>query len=141
VAILLSAILASAGILGNYVANDFFLGVDILVISMLVNFLLMCLSVLVFPHRNPELAGSIRVVTSRKAQFILSSIGVVMLGGFLAIHIWKDLTTSLRAWYFHSTFIYIIVMALASGVYAREVRRLRRSGVDLKAIFSRLPEE
>lgn len=141
VAILLSAILASGGILGNYLANDFFLGVDILVISMLVNFLLMCLSVLVFPHRNPELAGSIRVVTSRKAQLILSSIGVAMLGGFLIIHIWKDLTTSLRAWYFHSTFVYLIVMAMASGVYAREIRRLRRSGIDLKAIFSKLPPE
>lgn len=141
VAILLSGILASAGILGNYLANDFFLGVDILVISMLVNFLLMCLSVLVFPYRNPELARRIRVVTSRKAQVILATIGTVVLGGFLIIHVWKDLSTSLRAWYFHSTPIYLIVMAVASGIYAREVRCLRRRGVDVKALFSELPPE
>jgi amino acid transporter len=103
VAIILSGILASAGILGNYLANDFFLGVDILVISMLVNFLIMCLSVLAFPYRNPELAKRVSVVTSRKIQIMLATFGVVVLGGFLVIHIWKDLTTSLRAWYFHST--------------------------------------
>ncbi len=141
VAILLSGILASAGILGNYLADDFFLGVDILVISMLVNFLLMCLSVLVFPHRNPELAKSVRVVRSRKFQVLLAFLGVTVLGGFLAIHIWKDLTTPLRAWYFHSTPIWLFVMAGASAIYAREVRRLRRKGVDVKAIFSKLPPE
>jgi amino acid transporter len=141
VAILLSGILASAGILGNYLANDFFLGVDILVISMLVNFLLMCLSVLFFPYRNPELAKCIRVVTSRKAQVVLAFLGVVALGGFLVIHVWKDLTTSLRAWYFHSTPIYLIMMAVASAIYAREVRRLRQKGVDVKALFSKLPPE
>jgi amino acid transporter len=141
VAILLSGILASAGILGNYLANDFFLGVDILVISMLVNFFLMCLSVLVFPHRNPDLAKHVRVVTSRKLQIMLASFGVVALGGFLVIHIWKDLTTSLRSWYFHSTPIYLIVMAMATAIYVREVRRLRRRGVDVKALFSKLPPE
>ena len=141
VAILLSGILASAGILGNYLADDFFLGVDILVLSMLVNFLLMCLSVIVFPHRNSELARRIRVVTSRKAQLILACLGVVMLGGFLVIHIWKDLTTTVRAWYFHSTPIYLIVMGVASAVYARELRCLLRRGVDVRAIFAKLPPE
>jgi amino acid transporter len=141
VAILISGILASVGILGNFLANDFFLGVDILVISMLVNFLLMCLSVLFFPHRNPELAKNVQVVKSRKLQVVLASLGVVMLGGFLVIHIWKDLTTSLRAWYFHSTPIWLFVMAVASGIYIREVRRLRRRGVDIKALFSKLPPE
>jgi len=141
VAIILSGILASAGILGNFLANDFFLGVDILVISMLVNFLLMCLSVFFFPHRNPELAKRVSVVTSRKIQIMLATFGVVVLGGFLVIHIWKDLTTSLRAWYFHSTPIWLIVMAVASGIYAREVRRLRRRGVDVRALFSKLPPE
>jgi amino acid transporter len=141
VAILLSGVLASAGILGNYLANDFFLGVDILVISMLVNFLLMCLSVLFFPLRNPELAKRVSVVTSRKVQIMLATSGVVVLGGFLVIHVWKDLTTSLRSWYFHSTPIYLIVMAVASAIYVREVWRLRRGGVDVKDLFSKLPPE
>jgi amino acid transporter len=141
VAILISGILASLGILGNYLADDFFLGVDILVISMLVNFWLMCFAVLVFPHRNPELAKRIQVIRSRKTQVVLAFSGVALLGGFLVIHVWKDLTTALRAWYFHSTFIYLIVMAVASAVYVREKGRLRRKGVDLKALFSKLPPQ
>ena len=141
IAIVLSGILASAGILGNFLANDFFLGVDILVISMLVNFLLMCLSVLVFPHHNPELARHVRVIKSRKVQVILALLGVVVLGCFLIIHIWKDFTTQMRAWYFHSTPIWLLVMAVASAIYIRETRRLRRKGIDLKSIFSKLPPE
>jgi amino acid transporter len=141
VAILISGTLASVGILGNFLANDFFVGVDILVISMLVNFWLMCLSVLTFPHRNPELAKKVRVLTSRKLQAVVATLGVVVLGGFLAIHVWKDLTTPLRAWYFHSTPVWLIVMAVASAIYLRETRRLRRKGVDVNALFSKLPQE
>jgi APA family basic amino acid/polyamine antiporter len=141
IAILISGILASAGIVGNFLADDFFLGVDILVLSMLVNFLLMCLSVLVFPLRNPELARHVRVVTSRKAQVVLAVSGVTVLGGFLVIHVWKDLTTTLRAWYLHSTPVYLIVMAAGSAIYAREMWRLRRKGIDVKALFSKLPPE
>ncbi len=141
IAILVSGILASAGILGNFLADDFFLGVDILVLSMLVNFLLMCLAVLVFPHRNPELARHVRVIKSRNVQVVLAVSGIAALGGFLVIHVWKDLTATLRAWYFHSTPIYLIVMAVGSAIYAREVRRLRRKGIDIKALFSKLPPE
>ena len=60
--------MASLGILGSHLAGDFFLGVDILVTSMLVNFLLMCVSVLALPWRNPELAKRVRVLPSRRAQ-------------------------------------------------------------------------
>ncbi len=140
-AIVLSGIMASLGILGCHLAGDFFLGIDILVISMLVNFLLMCLSVLFLPWRNKEIARDIHVVSSRKIQVIVALSGTVMLGGFLAIHIWKDLATSVKAWYLHSTFIWIFVMAVASTIYLRKLRRLRRSGVDVKTIFSQLPKE
>ncbi len=57
VAIIASAGMATLGILGSHLAGDFFLGVDILVTSMLVNFLLMALSVVAVPRRNPALAA------------------------------------------------------------------------------------
>ena len=56
-AIVASAGVASAGIMGSHLAGDFFLGVDILATSMLFNFLMMCLSVLWLPSRNPRLAA------------------------------------------------------------------------------------
>ena len=141
VAIVLSGVMASVGIIGSHLAGDFFLGVDILVTSMLVNFLLMCLSVLVLPFRNPELASEVRVVRTRRIQLFVSLAGTVALGGFLVVHIWKDLSAQVSAWYFHSTPVWIGVMALATGVYLRELRKLRRAGVDVDQIFTQLPPE
>jgi amino acid transporter len=141
IALLLSGVMASLGILGCHLAGDFFLGVDVLVMSMLVNFLLMCLSLLILPRRNKEIAQHIRVVTSRKIQVVLALSGTIALSGFLVIHIWKDLTVSAKAWYFHSTTIWLFVMAIATALYIREYNRLRRSGADIKAIFANLPPE
>ena len=141
VAIVLSGVMASVGILGSHLAGDFFLGVDILVTSMLVNFLLMCLAVLALPHKNPELAAQVRVVCRRKVQVAVALFGAIMLAGFLVVHIWKDLAAPVSAWYFHSTPIWLAVMAVATSIYLRELRNLRRTGVDVAAIFTQLPPE
>lgn len=138
-AILLSGAMASVGILGSHFAGDFFLGVDIMVTSMLVNFLLMCLTVLTLPRRNAALARQIAVVRSRRLQLVLGGLGLFMLGGFLIIHIYKDLSTPAPAWYFHSTPVWLLVMAVGSTIYLREHARLRRSGVDTRALFQSLP--
>ena len=68
VAIVASGAMATLGILGSHLAGDFFLGVDILVTSMLVNFLLMAVSVLTLPARNPALARAVTVLPSRALQ-------------------------------------------------------------------------
>ena len=141
VAILASGAMASIGIMGSHLAGDFFLGVDILVTSMLVNFLVMCLSVIWLPRNNPELAREIKVVRSRGLQVSLAVAGIVFLGGFLIIHVWKDLTSTVAEWYFHSTFVWVLVMLVASAIFFREMRSLRRSGADIDALFSNLPPE
>jgi amino acid transporter len=141
VAIVLSGLMATIGILGSHLAGDFFLGVDILVTSMLVNFLLMCVSVLTLPRRNPVIACDVRVLPSRRVQMPLAWLGVIVIGGFLVVHLWKDLTAVVSAWYFHSTPVWLMVMVVASAVYFRELRNLRRSGVSVEAIFAKLPPE
>lgn len=141
VAIVLSGMMASVGILGSHLAGDFFLGVDILVTSMLVNFLVMCLSVLWLPRRNPRLAAEIKVGRSPGLRTTLAVLGVVFLGGFLVIHIWKDLTATVDAWYFHSTWVWLVVMAIASAIFFREMSALRKEGVDVEAVFAELPPE
>ena len=141
VAILLSAGMASLGILGSHLAGDFFLGVDVLVTSMLVTFILMCCSVLALPGRNPALAQEVRVIRSRSAQRLLSIVGIALLGGLLVVHTLQDLTGSVSAWYFRSTPVWMLVMGLGSVVYAREIGGLRRRGVTVDAIFSTLPPE
>ena len=140
-AILLSGVMASMGILGSHFAGDFFLGIDIMVTSMLVNFLLVCVTVISLPRRNPALAGEVKVLTSRPWQLLLAGSGVVMLSGLLVIHTVKDLTAEAAAWYFHSTPVWLIVMAIATGIYFRELNKLKKDGVDVKALFGRLPPE
>ncbi|MCZ6917853.1 MAG: APC family permease [Gemmatimonadetes bacterium] len=141
VAIVLSGLMASVGILGSHLAGDFFLGVDILVTSMLVNFLLMCLTVLTLPRRNPVIARDVRVLPSRRVQVPVAALGIVLLGTFLVVHVWKDLTAQVDAWYFHSTPVWIGVMVIATGVYVRERKNLRERGVDVDALFAKLPPE
>lgn len=140
-ALLLSGGMASVGILGCHFAGDFFLGVDLMVLSMLVNFLLMCLTVLVLPMRNPTLAAEIKVITSRNQQFLLAMAGIVFIAGFLIIHIARDLSTETAAWYFHSTPVWLLVMVMASWLYVFQFRKLKKAGVNTKQLFETLPEE
>lgn len=140
-AILLSGVMASVGVLGSHFAGDFFLGIDIMVTSMLVNFLLMCLTVLSLNRRNPVLAKEVKVLTSRPWQILLAGAGVVALTGFLMIHIIRDLTADKAAWYFHSTPVWLIVMGMATVVYFRELSKLKKNGVDTNALFNELPPE
>jgi amino acid transporter len=140
-AILLSGVMASIGILGSHFAGDLFLGIDIMVMSMLVNFLLMCLTVLSLPRVNPALATEVKVLTTRRWQVLLAGAGVVMLTLFLVVHVIKDLTADAAAWYFHSTPVWLIVMAMATAIYFGELRKLKKEGVDTEKLFSQLPPE
>jgi APA family basic amino acid/polyamine antiporter len=81
------------------------------------------------------------VVTDARVRKIVATLGVVVLAGFLAVHTWKDLTGPAAAWYFRSTPVWAVVMALGSLVYRLEVNRLRRAGVDFRARFAALPPE
>jgi basic amino acid/polyamine antiporter, APA family len=139
IAILATAAMATLGIVGCHVAGDFFLGIDILVTSMLVNFLLMAVSVLTLPRRNPALARGVTVLPARGAQLPLAWAAVVMLALFLGVHTWRDVTRPVAAWYFRSTPVWLLVMAAGSVIYVRETRKLRREGVDLDARFAALP--
>ena len=141
VAIVASGVTASVGILGSDLAGDFFLGIDILVISMLVNFGLICLALLTLPGRNPELAGRVTVLAGRPGRILVGGAGVVLLGTFLLIQVFRDLSTEVEAWYFHPTWVWLLVMAVASAVYWREMAALKRSGADVERIFRELPPE
>ena len=127
--------------LGSHLAGDFFLGVDILVTSMLVNFLLVCLSVVALPRRNPRLAEAIRFGRGRATQLLVGLSGAGLLGVYLVVHVAKDLRADVDGWYFRSTWIWLLVMALASGIFARKWGEMRRRGVDPAEIFAELPPQ
>jgi amino acid transporter len=138
-AILLSGAVSSLGILGSHFAGDFFLGIDIMVTSMLVNFIFMCLSVAWLPKRNPTLAKQITIFPNKAARAIIVGIGSVFLSCFLLIHTYKDLTSSVDAWYFHSTWIWLLVMGMASLLFFFRWKKLKEADPSLLEKFSKLP--
>jgi amino acid transporter len=141
VAILASSFMATAGIFGCHFAGDFFLGVDVLVIGMLVNFTLVCLSVVFLARRNPALAAGFRVLTSRSAQIVFGGAGAILLGVLLAAQIAKDLSAELAAWYYRSTWVYLMAVGAMSLLFLVRWKGLRRAGVDLETLYSTLPPE
>ncbi len=138
-ALLASGAMASVGIIGSHFAGDFFLGIDILVTSMLVNFLLMSLSLLTLARRNPEQAARMKVLRGGTGRLVAGTSGVALLTVFLVVHIHKDLSADVGVWYFHSTWVWLGVMAVASAIFLRGVARLRRAGTDIRSLFHELP--
>ena len=140
-AIMISGVMASVGIVGSHLASDFFLGIDILVTSMLVNFMFMCWAVWELPARNQEIASKVTILSSWTIRKGVALCGIVFLIVFLLVHIWKDLTSEVTAWYFHSTFVWLLVMGIATLIYLYEVGQLKKKGVSIHEIASRLPSE
>jgi amino acid transporter len=133
--------MATAGIFGCHFAGDFFLGVDVLVIGMLTNFTLVCVSVVFLARRNPELAAGFRVLRSRPAQILLGGAGAILLGVLLAAQIAKDLSAELTAWYYRSTWVFLLALGAVSLLFLIRWKGLRNAGVDLDKLYSTLPPE
>ncbi len=139
-ALIAAGVIASVGVLGSHFAGDFFLGIDIMVTSMMVNFLLMCVTLLTIHQVNPALGKDIAVLKNQSIQRFIGGFGVIILITFLGIHTYKDLSAETTAWYFHSTYVWLIVMLAASAFFAFRWRTLKNNGEDLKQRFKQLPD-
>ncbi len=140
-AIIASGAVATLSILGCALAGDFFLGVDILVTALIVTFLLMCLSVIALPHRNPQLAKEIRLLRSRPLQLLLCGGGALILTLYLAVHVQRDLAATHPYWFFHSTWSWLAVMGLASVVFFFYWQRLGATDPERDERFRNLPAD
>ena len=140
IALLVSALLASASILGGHLADDFFVGVDILVTAMLVNFLVMAVALLRLPRHNPTLAAQLRLLRTPVKRALVAFPAIGLLGALLVAQTMRDLSTP-GPWYLHPTWIWVLVMSLGTGIYWRETRALARRGGDLRKITATLPAE
>jgi amino acid transporter len=138
-AILVSAVAATWSIVLSHAAGDFLVGIDLMVTAMMVNFLLMALSVLVLPRRNPELAGRIQFMRSRASQVAIAGPGALLLSVLIVVQVVKDVSAQ-TPWYFHAFYLYLLVLALASAIFFQRWSLLRQRGVDLGARFTSLPE-
>lgn len=139
VALWASGLIASIGIIGSHFAGDFFLGIDIMVTSMMVNFLLICLTLVLIGQKNPALAGEIKFMNHSRAQKLTGTLGVLVIVFFLTIHTAKDIQSGRDAWYFHSTWVWILVMGVGSLIYWIQTQKLKKQGVDTRERFKKLP--
>ena len=139
VAIVLSAGVASLSVIGCHLAGDFFLGVDILVTSMLVNFALICATALVIPCRNPSLARGMKLLGTPRTRYAAAGLGLILLLVLLGVHTWRDLAGA-DPWYLGSTLLWIWVMLGASIIYLVHRLTMRRRGFDPDRVFAELPE-
>ena len=140
-ALILAGLMASIGIIGSHFAGDIFLGIDIMVTSMMVNFLLMCITLLSLPKVNNQISKNVTICKSRSIQIMIGLIGTLFLLFFLIIHTYKDLTSDVAKWYYHSTPVWMIVMGIGSLIYFINWSLMSKNGVDTKKLFKELPEE
>lgn len=139
-AIIASTAVSTFGVLGSHFAGDFFLGIDIMVTSMLVNFLLMCVALVLFKRKNPDLHGQISIFQNPNLQQFLGWGGIFFLSLFLIVHTSKDLQAQVTTWYFHSTLIWILVMGVASAYFIFRWKKLQSQDPQLSQKFKTLPE-
>ncbi|TDQ18281.1 amino acid/polyamine/organocation transporter (APC superfamily) [Algoriphagus boseongensis] len=139
-AIVVSGSVSTIGVLGSHFAGDFFLGIDIMVTSMLVNFLLMCLALVFFKKRNPSLHARVSVFKSDSLQLLIGIGGILFLTSFLIIHVSKDLKADVSEWYFHSTWVWLLVMGTASLYFFYRWKKLKQENPELEKSFKELPE-
>ena len=112
-----------------------------MVTSMLVNFILMCITIITIRKHNPELYSEINIIKNRKMQLIIGWCGCISLGILLFIHLYKDIAKDVEAWYFHSTYVWLIVMVLASIIFIFQWNKLGVGEKDLRNRFKKLPSE
>ena len=141
IALIAAGSMASVGVIGSHFASDFFFGIDIMVTSMMINFLLMCITLITFPRVNPVLARDISVIKNRRIQLWIGWLGSFFLIVFLIIHTYKDLTAQVESWYFHSTYVWLIVMSLASIMFFIKWRQFKSLGEQEFHKFKVLPKE
>ncbi len=140
-AVMVTALAASLCVLGCNLAGDFFLGVDLLVVSMLVNFLLMAGALLTFPRVNPKLHARITFLKSRWLQVATACGALLLLGFLLIVEVAGDLSSE-APWYLKSTTSWVVIMVAACVIFWRFWAGLRVRGLDPRTqIFGSLPPE
>ena len=136
-----TALAASLCVFGCNLAGDFFLGVDLLVVSMLVNFLLMAGALLMFPRVNPELYARITFLKSRRLQVSTACGALLLLGSLLIVEVAGDFVSA-APWYLKSTTSWVVFMVAACVLFWRFWGKLSAGGLDRRRqIFGRLPPE
>jgi len=101
----------------------------------------MCLTLITIPNVNPQLYRKIKIFKSRLIQKIIGYSGTILLIFFFIIHTYKDISMSTKRWYFHSTYIWLIVMSIATFFFIYRWKSLTLKNNNLSEFFKKLPDQ
>jgi len=138
-ALIISGVIASIGILGSHFAGDFFLGIDIMVTAMMVNFLLMCITLIFINRVNPVLVTKMTIAKRNITRIVMGTIGTLFLITFLSVHTIKDIFSTTE-WYFKSTPIWIIVMVIGTIIFMYKMNYMKKKNDNYYNHFKKLPK-
>lgn len=137
--ITLTAAAGSLSVIACHLGGDFFRGVHLLLLSMLLNFLLMGVAVITLPRVNPEIYQRIVFLPSRRSQIFLGTAAILLLGALLVVQVVIDVRAPVP-FYLQSTTIWLVVMLAGSFLFVRSWRRLEKQGIDPRRdVFGVLP--
>ncbi len=159
-ALTLCALVATGVIIECHVQPDtgFFTGVELVNMALLFTYMLIGLSVITFPYRNPELYRGVVFIRSRKAQVVIGLICILSIGALLAVQILTDVGATAERYqtmvqehstamallltlYRSATVIWLLVLAVGAGIFGYVWNARRARGEDLEQVFKTLPEE
>lgn len=115
-AVVTSTVVSSIGVLGSHYAGTFFLGIDIMVVAMMFNFLIITITLFRLEHK-PDLLVRITFLRNEFLRKSFSATGIAILLMFLIIHVSKEMTGPPGAWYFRGTLVWMMVMVAGSIIY------------------------
>lgn len=135
--------------------HGFFQGIDVVVIALCFTYLLIAISVLSFPHRNPGLYANVRFMRSRTSQWFCALVSIVTIGVLLYLQVVADLSGlaerlmaaqagegSIAAALAASIVVqWVVVIIVGALIFAGMWRAKRARGEDPNAVFMTLPEE
>jgi len=138
--------------------TGFFTGVELVNMALLFTYMLIGLSAITFPYRNPELYRDVVFIRNRGAQVAIGLICILGIGALLGTQIHIDVkaaaerystlvqeTTTLKALgvslYRSGTAIWLLMLAVGAVVFSFMWYARRARGEDLASVFKTLPEE
>jgi APA family basic amino acid/polyamine antiporter len=159
-ALTLCALVASGVIVECHVHPDtgFFTGVELVTMALLFTYMLIGLSAITFPYRNPKLYRDVSFIRNRTAQVVIGLICVLSIGALLGLQIQIDVAAAFERYrtiiqdgsalkavggmVFRSGTAIWLLMLVAGGIIYGIMWMIRvGQGEDLNEIFMTLPEE
>ena len=111
--------------------ESYFAGVDTVVIALTFTYLLIAVSVLAFPRRNPGLSRQVAFIRSRPAQIIIACLAIASLAPLLVEEIFVLGRSSALFW--------LAAMCAGAIIFIIMWTMAKARGADLRQVFATLP--